>query len=138
MTDIDKNLNIIEKETKSKIKDDEDLDASFIIQSKKYRNKLAEYGYKINILSHPFNLLRVVLVITVIFLIARYVAPLCSATGNKILKLIEEDSKIVLSLEFAFYANSNKVHFADKQNSPHFATVIITNIITKYIDKHHK
>ena len=117
MTDIDKNLNIIEKETKSKIKDDEDLDASFIIQSKKYRNKLAEYGYKINILSHPFNLLRVVLVITVIFLIARYVAPLCSATSNKILKLIEEDSKIALS---------------------YFATVIITSIITKYIDKHHK
>lgn len=39
MTDIDKNLNIIEKETKSKIKDDEDLDASFIIQSKKIQKQ---------------------------------------------------------------------------------------------------
>ena len=42
MTDIDKNLKLIEKETKSKIKDDEDLDASFIIQGKRYRNKLAK------------------------------------------------------------------------------------------------
>ena len=117
MTDIDKNLNIIEKETKSKIKDDEDLDASFIIQSKKYRNKLAEYGYKINILSHQFNLLRIAFVITIIFLLARYTASLFPTKLSSILKMVEEDSKIVLS---------------------YFATVIITNIITKYIDKHHK
>ena len=96
MTDIDKNLNIIEKETKSKIKDDEDLDASFIIQSKKYRNKLAEYGYKINILSHPFNLLCVVLVITIIFLLARYTASLFPTKLSSILKMVEEDSKTVL------------------------------------------
>ncbi len=123
MNDIDKNLNIIEKETNqinnspSKAKDDEDLDSSFINQGKRYRNKLSEYGYKISVISHPFNLFRIAIAIVIVFLCARYIAPLCPTSLNKILKLIEDDSKFVLS---------------------YFVTIILTNVVTKYIETHHK
>lgn len=52
-----------------------------------------------------------------VFLCARYIAPLCPTSFNEILKLIEEDSKLALS---------------------YFVTIILTNIVTKYIETHHK
>ena len=122
MSEIDEKLNIVEEETLQQ-KDDkaiqkEDLDASFKRQKKKHRNILSKYDHVFKLLSHPLVWSFIVSVSFLLFVIVRYIRVFKElASFTDALKVIETDIKTMLS---------------------YFGTVIITHIITKYLDSYHK
>lgn len=122
MSEIDKKLNIVEKETQSqqtdKISKKDDLDVYFRMQKKQHRNTLSKIDHVFKVLTHPFSLFIIVCIIFLLFFVIRCVRIfVTSSSYGCALRDVELDILHGLS---------------------YFGTGVISHIITKYIDAHHK
>ena len=122
MSEIDKKLDIVEEETQQQQKDKtlkkDDLDVRFRMQKKQHRNTISKFNHVFKLLTHPFTLFIIACTMSFLFLMTRYVRVfVTSSSYGDALKFVESDMQAGLSF---------------------FVTVVITHIITKYIDVHHK
>ena len=94
------------------------MDVSFKIQKKQHRNTLTSINHVFKLLTHPFTLSIIACIIFLLFFVTRCIRIfITSSSYGNALKDVESDMQTALS---------------------YFVTVVITHIITKYIDAHHK